>query len=384
MKKLFKDGFVFISDREVFEKRDIITEDGIIRDIKECTTVFPDADEVISLKGRYAIPGLVDVHTHGIGGYDFNSADENMIMSMRKKYALGGTTSIMATLASDTYDNLKKSISAISSLRNRIDNASVIEGIHLEGRYLSEKRRGAHNADLLAPPAGDDIASLVSEMLPPPFHVSAAYESADEKFYDCILSAGGTMGLAHTSASYEEAAEAVRKGVRSFTHTFNAMEPLHHRAPGGAAASMLCDDAYSEIICDGLHVHPAFVNMLQRTKPKDKIVLITDSMEATLCPDGEYKIAGMKVIVKDGKALTTDGALAGSTLTLIRALRNYMKFCSLPLESAVNAATLNPASMVKISDRCGTLRPGRRADMIILDSKETVNIADVYIRGERI
>lgn len=382
MKKLFCDGMIYDTDSRRFVRADVLIDDGRIARIEEEVDIL-EADEIVDCTGKYLIPGLVDVHTHGRAGYDFNTADEDAITKMRTSYAKAGTTTVMATLASAPTELLNASIKAISNSRIESEGRATVAGTHLEGRYLNIKRRGAHALSLLAELDADEVGALVDSMLPLPIHVSAAYELDDGHFTEALLSRGVTLGLAHSDATYDEAMNFVTRGGRSFTHTFNAMRPMHHREPGNASAALL-SDAYSEIICDGEHVHPAMVQMLSRLKPDGKLVLITDSMEATGCEDGEYSIAGQRVYVVNGKAVNEEGALAGSTLDMFTALKNYMKFCSLTIEEAIPAATSNPASMVGIDNVCGSIKEGLRADIIILDSKTELSICDVYAAGGKV
>ena len=378
IKRLFKNGMVYNTESESFIKSDILTDGHYISLIGE--NIADTVDETVDCTGKYIIPGLVDVHTHGRSGYDFNTIDADGLTVIRDSYAKSGTTTFMATLASAPLQDLYKSAKLINDSRTVCGGTATVAGTHLEGRYLAPECRGAHATELLAPLDASEAANLVDAMLPAPVHVSAALELADDDFYDAVLSRGATLGLAHSNATYDEAMTAVVKGARSFTHTFNAMRKIHHREPGNIAASML-SDAYSEVICDGEHVHPAMVSMIDRLKSKGKLVLITDSMEGAGCPDGKYMIAGLPVFVKNGRAVNTDGALAGSTLDLFTALKNYMSFCSRSLESAVPAATINPASMVGIDNVCGKIAAGFRADFIILDSKENMNIETVVAAG---
>ncbi len=355
--------------------------DTYIEEIGENITA--EADETVDCTGKYLIPGLVDVHTHGRAGFDFNTATSEDIKKMRDSYAKVGTTSVMATLASAPIESLYDSCDAICSNAETTPGTSNIIGVHLEGRYLNVTRRGAHATELLAAPDADEVSSIIDRVHPNKTHVSAALELADDGFYNTVLSRGATLGIAHSDATYDEATAALEKGAISFTHTFNAMRPLHHREPGNIAASLL-SDAYSEIICDGEHVHPAMISMLARLKPSDKLVLITDSMEGAGCPDGEYAIAGQKVFVKDGKAINVDGALAGSTLDMFTALKNYMRFTGTPLETALVAATLNPAKMVGVDNVCGQLKEGLRADILLINDTENISLDAVYAAGEKI
>ncbi len=383
MYTVFKNGFVYDSEQMEFQKNDIVVKDGMIDYVGYCE--MTDGMNVIDCSGKYIMPGLVDVHTHGRSGYDFNTATDENIKHMRKEYAKMGTTTIMATLASATMDSLFESADAINENRTAEPGMATVAGIHLEGRYLNKIRRGAHNEDLLALPNIRELASLMERMSPLPIHISAAYElDGGEMFLRVARSLGATCGLGHSDATYEQSVKLVENGVTSFTHTYNAMRPLHHREPGNAAAALLCDNAYAEFICDGEHINPAMIALASRTKPKDKLVLITDSMEATGCPDGEYSIAGLPVFVKNGRAENSEGALAGSTLDLFRGVCNYMKFADKTLEEAIICATTNPAAMVGIDNVCGQIKSGLRADFIMTDDKNTPVLESVWVCGEKI
>ena len=378
----FVGGMVFNSYTEKFEKANIICRDGYIVEI---SSYVPSGYEKIDVTDKYIIPGLVDVHTHGIAGGDFNYASENKMAKMCYAYAKQGTTSIMATLASQSMTKLFNSIYAINQHRinENFDKANVI-GIHMEGRYLNPKMRGAHAQELLALPSVNELKSLFNIMMPTPAHFSLAPElEGAEEFIKTAHSFGATVGIAHTSASYEEAETALDWGASSFTHTFNAMTPVHHRMPGAAVCSLNSDRAYTEIICDGIHLHPGIVKLAYNAKPKDKLVLITDSMSATTMEDGEYGIAGSKVYVKDGRALNEEGVLAGSTLTMFNAVKNMMKFCNISLNEALKYATINPCKMVK-AEFVGSIEKNYRADLIVLSDIIEPKIYDVYVGGNRI
>jgi N-acetylglucosamine-6-phosphate deacetylase len=192
---------------------------------------------------------------------------------------------------------------------------------------------------------------------------------------------GGTVGIAHTTASYEEAMAALHRGAVSFTHTYNAMPPLMHRA-GGATAAALVSDAYAELICDGLHISPEMVHLAFKCKGSNRLVLITDSMEATGMPDGEYSIAGLPVTVKDGKARTHEGAIAGSTLSLIDGVKNLALFAEISFETALYNATAAPAKMLGIFDTVGSLDVGKMANMLVLDNES--NVREVIFKGDSV
>ena len=213
-------------------------------------------------------------------------------------------------------------------------------------------------------------------------HVSAALElDMGGSFTSSALKNGATLGLAHTDATFAEAQAAFERGATSLTHTYNAMSPFHHRDGGAVGAGLLNKNVYCELIADGFHVSPEAVKLAYQLKGK-KLVLITDSMAATGMPDGEYSIAGLPVTVKDGKARTIEGAIAGSTLSLIDGVKNLAAFAEIPFSEALYHATIAPAKMLGIFDTVGSLEAGKVANMIIFDKE--LNVREVIFEGRKI
>ena len=337
----------------------------------------------IDCRGLYLMPGLVDVHTHGRAGFDFSTVAAENVDEMLLSYAQAGTTSVMATLASAPFDEWLAAAAMLTAHAEKEHPGAHLLGIHFEGRYLNEKRRGAHAAPLLAPPSLSELHELLHAADGGLTHISIAPElPGSEAFIREAVRLGATVGIAHTDCTYEQALDALEYGASAFTHTYNAMSPLHHRAPGCIGASLLADSAFSELICDGMHSHPAMARLLQRSKPDGKLALITDSMEAAGCADGHYCIAGLPVIVRDGKAVTEEGALAGSTLTLWKGLLNFMRFTDLSLEKALPAATENPARMIGAFDRVGSLENGKRADFLLVRMDKEPQLQAVVCGGK--
>jgi len=356
--------FWYDQDSCSFKSGSISWENGIITELCEFSCKF--ANDLI-------IPGLVDIHTHGRCGYDFNTASVDELRKMKLFYAEKGVTTVVPTLASDTFENLLGAIS-------RIREAGYV-AVHLEGRYLNPAKRGAHAEKLLSALNTKELDALFSAAGDMHLHVSAAYELDESgEFLAALLVRGATTSLAHTNATYSEAISAVNRGLSSFTHLFNTMPPIHHRE-GGAVLAALLSDAYVEIICDGFHLAPETVNLVQRTKDPSKVILITDSMEGTGAPDGNYSIAGSPVILKDGKAYTEDGAIAGSTLELLCGVKNYSSFCSVSFEQAVCAATRNPAKMLGL-ENVGSLSIGAPANFLQLSAD--YSLKSVYLGGEKL
>ena len=360
--------------------------DGRITAVTPFGDLPPAADTEIALNHHLVTPGLIDVHTHGCAGYDFSTADAGGMRVMARAYAAHGVTSLMPTLASAPREQLRCAVGMIADFRKEGSGGARFLGPHLEGRYLNPAKRGAHAADLLFAPDADELEELVFRMCPPPVHISDAFElDKDGAFLRRILAGGGTAGLAHTCATFDEAMAAVDAGLTSFTHLFNTMPALHHRDPGPVCAA-LTTDAYVELICDGLHLHPRMVRLAYSAKARGICVLVSDSMEATGLGDGTYAIAGMSVTVKAGIARTADGALAGSLLHLMDGVNNLARFADIPFGEALLCATRAPADMIGC-ETVGDLLPGRWADFLVLDTTDpnpaAPMISEVWLGGER-
>ena len=369
MKRLIKGACVWREDHTFEEDCAVMIENDRISAVGN-NIDDRKVDEVINAAGMTLLPGLVDVHTHGRIGYDFCDANAEEMKKMKADYEKRGVTSVMATLASAPLTDWYRAIADIETVG--------FAGIHFEGRYLNHAKKGAHAEHLLAPLDAEELSKILAHVTLP-CHVSAALElDTDGSFSACALENGATLGIGHTCATAEEARLALSRGATSFTHLFNAMPPLHHRE-GGAVSVALCGGGYGELIADGVHICPDMIRLAYRCLGKDKTVLITDSMAGTGCPDGDYAIAGMPVVVKNGRALTPDGVIAGSTLNLWDGVKNLMSFAEIGLEDAIACATLNPARMVGIDKEVGSIAVGKYADLLLTDKNGTIR--QVFKRG---
>ena len=370
-----KNARVYRTEQRDFIPATVVVEEGKIKSI-----LAPDACTcdmtVVDGTGKLLVPGLVDTHTHGRIGYDFDSATVEQMKDMRHSYAVDGTTTVFPTIAS----------APLAQIEQAIDNVKEAgyDCIHLEGRYLNCKRRGAHRADLLFPLDVNEFSALLDRMEGLTVHISCAAElEGGEAFVKTAVSRGATVSLGHTDATSEEALEAISWGVNSFTHTFNAMRPIHHREPGPVVAALATEGVYAEVIADGFHLNPAIVKLAYLAKRPAHLTLITDSMSATRCADGEYAIAGEKVYVVDGKAINEEGNISGSTITLYQAVRNLMKFAGVSYAEALPYATIVPATEVGIDGTVGSIAEGKRADLLLVDA-ETYDITGVWQAGEAV
>ncbi len=383
MKILFENCKVFDSSTRMFKSRSILVSDGIILDLLRHTDRRPEVDSVIDCGGRQVIPGFIDIHTHGRVGADFNTADADDMRNMAKSYSEYGVTSVFPTLASAEFQSLCSQAELIDSLKGDTDGAEFL-GVHLEGRYLNPAKGGAHNPELLVNPNADEIEEFAgySKL---PLRVSAAFElEGGSAFAEKAKELGATLSLAHTAATYAEAHDIYEKHKVGFTHLYNCMPPIHHR-DGGTVLAALESGGFCELICDGHHISPEMVAFTYRMIGMDRLVLISDSMEATALSDGEYSIAGLPVYVKDGVARTAGGNLAGSTLSLVHGVENLAEFANIPIEDAIICATLTPARAVGLENKVGKLAVGNRADFIVGSIKgKSIEIEQVFVGGEEV
>ena len=362
MRILIVNGMTYRNESRSFLPMDILVEDGNIVTVAQRGTLDGIDARVLDACGRRLTSGLIDVHSHGIAGFDFLSESVDL-SHMSRAYLSHGVTAVMPTLASAPLCHMLSAAKRIKDFESA--DGACFCGVHIEGRYLNPQKRGAHASELLSSLCAEELCDF-AELSLPALHISAAFElDTDKSFAKKALDIGATLSLGHTCATFEQALECERAGVTAYTHLFNAMPPLHHRE-GGAVAACLLGNSYAELICDGIHVSQEMVRLAFGVK-RDRLVLISDSMEATDCVDGEYSIAGNSVTVENGIARTLDGALAGSTLTLDKALKNLMEFCDISLEEAIISVTEAPAREVGIFDSYGSLDAGKRADILFIN-----------------
>jgi N-acetylglucosamine-6-phosphate deacetylase len=362
----------------------VVTPDGVrdadiaIRDGRIAEIAVPgahrEASEVVDLAGRWAVPGFIDVHVHGGGGAQCNTADPTDIERVAAFHVHHGTTSLLATTVAAPTEELLTALDAIRAAVPRPGSAEVL-GAHLEGPFLSPEWPGAMDpASFLAPDGLHLLADGVRLMtLAPELPGALAFMRA-------ATAAGVVVSMGHSGATYAEAAAAVTAGARAATHAFNAMRPLHHREPGVLGAALDLDAVTCEVICDGIHVDPAAVRLLARLKGPRRTMLVTDAIEAAGLPDGEYHLGARPIAVAGGRA-TRPGTdtIAGSTLAMDVALRNMVAFAGVEVEDAARMAATTAAELLGISDRKGILAPGRDADIAILDGD--LSLAGVLTRG---
>jgi N-acetylglucosamine-6-phosphate deacetylase len=318
----------------------------------------PAATETQDLAGHLVVPGFVDLHVHGGDGAQFMSGDPEDCRRAARFHTRHGTTALLATTLTAPPETL---LAAVQGIAAGADPAIV--GVHLEGPWLSEVRRGAQDARALRDPDPAELDALVAAG--PVRLVSLAPELPGAlELIERITGAGAVAALAHTDATYDQASAAIAAGARHAVHVFNGMRPLHHREPGVIGAVLDEADVTCEVIADGHHIHPAVVRLLVRAKGPERTVLVTDAIEAAGLPDGDYRLGSEPVQVRDGRAVTATGHLAGSTLTLDAAVRNVCAW-GIPLPDALRMAATTPAARLGLGK--GRIAPGYDADLAVLD-----------------
>jgi len=334
----------------------------------------PDRPPDVELPAATVVPGLVDTHVHGGGGASFDGGDPDAAARVVATHRAHGTTTMLASLVTDTPDGLVASARRLAALVAD----GLVSGIHLEGPWLSERYAGAHDPALLATPSAELVDRLVEAC---GGHLRMATIAPElPGGVDAVrrlAAAGVVAAIGHTDATYDQARAALDAGAAVGTHLFNAMRALHHREPGPVAALLEHPDAYVELIADGVHVHPAMVGLAAAAKPQHT-VLVTDAMAAAAAADGDYRLGRLDVTVRDGVARLASGAIAGSTATMASAVRFAVRRAGLSLEDAVRAATASPAALHGLA-RVGQLRPGHDADLVVLD--DDLDVLHVMRRG---
>lgn len=371
---LVRGGTLILGEPAEAWKGDLFARDGRIVRLDEGIQAPKGARE-LHAAGLYVAPGFIDLHVHGGGGADFMDAHPDAVHTIAVFHAAHGTTTLLATLVPAPLDHMRRAMEAVAEAAE-----PGIAGLYLEGPFVSPAKKGAFRPNSLHLPAVDALRTLVEGYEELVRVVTFAPElPGAEGILAETLALGAVPAVGHTAATYDQAMEAIAHGARHFTHLWNAMSGLHHREPGPVGAA-LDADAWVELIVDGIHLHPATVRLVAKAKGFDRICLVTDAMSAAGLPDGEYSLGGLPVFVHDGVARLADGTLAGSTLTMDRAVRNFMEFTGCSLPQAVRTASLTPARLLGIADRKGSLEVGKDADLVVFD--EELNIHYTIVGGE--
>lgn len=320
---------------------------------------------VTDLSGHWLVPGFVDIHNHGGGGASFTSGTAEEVLKGVETHRRHGTTTLVASTVTGEMDFLAHRAGFLSELVEQGDLA----GIHFEGPFISPCRKGAHSESLLRDPDPAEVRKLLDAARGTAKMVTLATELPGGIDSVRLLAEHGVIAaIGHTDASYEQTAEAIDAGATVATHLFNAMPALGHRAPGPIAALLEDERVTVELINDGVHLHPAALELAFNAAGAGRVAFITDAMDAAGFGDGRYQLGPLAVEVKEGVArLVEGGSIAGSTLTLDTAFRRAVTVDRIPVEDVVRAISANPAKLLGAWDRIGSLEPGKDADLVVLD-----------------
>lgn len=376
--KIIKNGQVFCADG-VFRKKDVAFDGETILAVSEPDTLS-GGNTILDASGQYVCPGLVDIHIHGANGQDFSDGTEESINAIAGYLAGQGVTSFLGTTMAFGENTLKAIFETVKPMIGKaFPGRAVLQGINMEGPFFSKAKKGAQNEEFIIDPdvamfdALQKASGNAIRLLDIAPELSGSIALITEASKSCRVS------LAHTTADYDTAKKAFEAGASHVTHLFNAMPPLNHREPGVVGAAMEYAN-FVEIICDGIHLHPAIVRMIFRLFGRERVCIVSDSMRACGLPNGTYTLGGQTVTVHDGRCTLDDGTIAGSATNAAEGMRIAVKF-GIPLEDALTAATITPARAAGISDTVGSLEKGKRADILILNKDlqpETVIVAGKF------
>jgi N-acetylglucosamine-6-phosphate deacetylase len=337
----------------------------------------------MDLSGKYVVPGFIDVHVHGGKGIAFGESNDphKELQAYSKWVTSTGVTGYLCSLAAPDANTLAEKISLFADvLEGGVAGAQPL-GLHLEGPFISGKKKGAFNPAWLRAPSLEEAEAFLkagrgwirqmtlAPELPGAQQIAARFRSK-----------GVVVSMGHTDADYETASAALKGNFTHVTHTFNAQAEFHHRHPGVFGAILASDEITAELIADTIHVHPGAMKVLLRCLGTNRVVLITDAMPGAGLADGIYDLVGFKVTVKDGHANLPDGTIAGSTVLMNQCVHNINHLLSVPLNEAVKMASLNPARAMGFTDRLGSLAVGKEANLVVID--ENVNVYMTIVKGK--
>ena len=349
-----------------------------------------DSQEVIDAQGCYVIPGLTDIHVHGCHNKDFCDADVDAIGDFASYEASKGITAICPTTMTIPQERLLHIAEVAGEYcdltqqhKRNADTEAIFAGINMEGPFISEKKKGSQEASDIRKPDIDFIRNMQEKSGKRVVLVDIAPEIEGTEELIQTLKNEIVISIAHTNADYDTTLRAMQLGAHHVTHLYNAMSPYDHRAPGVVGAASDDPESMVELICDGIHNHPAVVRNTFKIFGTDRVVLVSDSMRATGMQDGTYELGGHKVQVKGRRALLEDGTIAASVTNLMDCMLTCVREMDIPLETAVKCAAVNPAVSIGKFQQWGSISEGKYANAVLLDQK-TLTVKKVILKGKLI
>lgn len=372
---LLTNGLVF-KDGAFHKGLDVLVQEDRIAHIGE--GISRDNQQVVNLQGQFVTPGMIDLHIHGMMGADMMQGQQ-AVQTMGKALARHGVTGFLPTTVAASAQAVLAALEGAQQAQNAPEGAAVL-GVHLEGPFINPQLKGALNPKYITHASVEKYREMTGKFAPMVKQITMAPDIPGSLETAKVLADEGvTVSIGHTCATYDQACEACRHGFTQVTHTFNAQTPIHHRDPGTAGAALTMDELTCEFIADLIHVHPAVLRMGALLKGPQRMVLVSDAMAACGMGDGEYSLGALRVIVKDGQARLPEGNLAGSTLTLDKAVFNMIHHAGIAPEKVIPMATSTPARQCKAHQR-GALQAGFVADLCVFDADW--HLARTLLRGQ--
>lgn len=356
---------VNILTEEGLIKTNLIIKDGIIDKIGNF-----DCEGLIELsEDKIIVPGFIDQHIHGAGGADVMDCSCEALKTMSSVLPQEGVTSFLATTDTKSIDKIKETLKSIKKyIDENYKHGAKVLGIHLEGPFLAKRYTGAMIPEYIIKPnisLFKELESISGNNIK--LVTMAVEEEGAEDFIKYLVSKNIVVSIGHADAKYNDIKRSIEMGVSCVTHTYNAQKPLRRDEIGTVGSTMLFDELYCEAICDGIHVSPPAIKLLWKNKPNDKFILVSDSLRAKYLPDGEYPEEEQMIIVGDGAARLDTGRLAGSILKINEAIKNIMDFTGIGFIDAVRCATENPAKNLGMFNEIGSIKEGKKADLVVVD-----------------
>ncbi len=362
----------------VYARGWLLAEGKTIRVIGKGDAPTYEGAQVIDAGGRTLIPGFVDVHVHGAVGHESMDANPDGLRAMARFYAQHGVTGFFPTTWTAQQSLIMPALEMIAEMQGPQPDGAAVLAAHLEGPFINAAKRGAQREQDVRRASHEEALAYLDLGIIQLLVLAPEFEENKWLISEAVKR-GVTVSIAHSNATYEQVVAAERLGLSHATHTYNAMVGLGHRDPGTIGAVMTLPDIYCELIADNIHVHPAAMQALYKAKGADRVVLITDAVRGAGMPDGEYLIDDRTVIVKEGAIRLTDGTLAGSTLTMDRALRNFLKATGEPLEKIWQTSSLNGLRSLHMSALKGSIEVGKDADFVLVDGE--INVSLTVVEG---
>ncbi len=370
---IFKNAEI-LNNEFIFEKGNLKIENGKI------VGIFDNADdnEVMDCTGLKILPGFIDIHIHGTNGADACDKDTLSIQKMSESLPRHGVTSFCPATMTLPEDELEEIFETIAEVRG-CEKGAYIHGINMEGPYISLAKKGAQKAEYVRKPDINEFKKLNSICKISLVDIAPEEDCGNE--FSKEASKICTVSVAHTSADASQAKSGFENGITHATHLFNAMTGISARVPGVAGAVFDSKNVRAEIICDGFHVAPENLRMAFKLLGEDRTIVISDSMKAADCEDGEYMLGGQTVFVRDGKALLSDGTIAASTSNIFDEFKNLISY-GIDFKHAIKSCSINPARAIGADSICGSIEKNKNADLILVDSE--MNIKHVFVKGKKI